>query len=161
MVPEAAVIHVHPTIVRAPKKPPPSLTSSELLMNQVAELETSWKVITPLELNAPWAKSWLFAVCKNISVVPSGVHSATVDGACAQIFIPIKVTGVDVGTGVEVLELPPQLSSSVVITKASTGATTKHLFCHIKHPAMPWQLQCCQAEPRENEANFTWRIGCE
>jgi hypothetical protein len=64
-----------------------------------------------------------------------------------------------VATAVELLELPPQLSRSVVITKASTGATTKHLFCHIKHPAMPWQLQRCQAEPRENEANFAWRIG--
>jgi hypothetical protein len=63
-----------------------------------------------------------------------------------------------VGAGAEVVELLPQLSSSVVITKASTGATTKHFFCHIKHPAMPWALQRCQAEPRENQTNLPWKI---
>jgi hypothetical protein len=58
------------------------------------------------------------------------------------------------GDGVEVLELPPQLSSIAVITKASTGATIKHLFGHIEHPAMPWRLQPCQACTRENETNL-------
>jgi hypothetical protein len=108
-----------------------------------------WKVLIPLELNSPCAKNWT-CVLSGISAVVAWVHAAF-DGACAQTRITIRVIGVDVGAGNVVLVLPPQLSSIVVITKASTGATTKHLFCHIKHPAMPWQLQRCQAEPHENE----------
>jgi hypothetical protein len=41
----------HPTTVPAVKKPPPWLVMSALLTNQVAELEMSWNVLTPLELN--------------------------------------------------------------------------------------------------------------
>ena len=64
------------------------------------------------------------------------------------------VIGVDVAIGGELLEPPPQLSNSVVITKAKNGATTKHLFCHIKHPAMPWRLLRCQEASRENQTNL-------
>ena len=53
-----------------------------------------------------------------------------------------------------IVELPPQLSNSVVITKAKNGAITKHLFCHIKHPAMPWRLLRCQGASRENQTNL-------
>jgi len=158
-VPDAAVIHVHPATGPALKKPSPSLISSELLTNQVVESEMLWTVMTPLELNAPCAKNWLLEVLRVTSVVVSCVHrpptnSGVVDGACVQIRIPTRVIGVDVGDGDTVLELPPQLSSSVVTTKASTGATTKHFFCHIKHPAMPWRLRRCQAHSRENQTNY-------
>jgi hypothetical protein len=120
-----------------------------------------WKVLIPLELNSPWAynANELLDI-SGISAVVACVHAVPLD-ACvpdAQTRITIRVIGVDVGAGAEVLVLPPQLSSSVVITKASTGATTKHFFCHIKHPAMPWALQRCQAEPRKNETNLAWRI---
>jgi hypothetical protein len=64
--------------------------------------------------------------------------------------IAIRVIGVEVGMGAVLFELPPQLSNSVVITKANTGAITKHLFFHIEHPAMPWRLWRCQAELQEN-----------
>ena len=66
----------------------------------------------------------------------------------AQTRIPIRVIGVDVGLGVEVLELLPQLGNSVVMTKTvgEHRPEIKHLFCHMKHPAMPWRLLRCQAE---------------
>ncbi|HTJ08623.1 MAG TPA: hypothetical protein VL393_02945 [Candidatus Binataceae bacterium] len=66
----------------------------------------------------------------------------------------MMVIGVDVAIGAVLLELPPQLSNSVVITKAKNGAITKHLFCHIKHPAMPWRLPRCQEASRENQTNL-------
>jgi len=94
---------------------------------------------------------------KAVSAVFTCVHWAPFEGACPQIRITIRVIGVDVGAGAELLEVLPQLSSSVVITNPSTGARTKHLFCHIKHPAMPWQLQRCQAESREKPTNFASR----
>jgi hypothetical protein len=46
----------------------------------------------------------------------SCVHAAPVEGASAQTRISIRVIGVDVGTGVALLELLPQLGSSVVMT---------------------------------------------
>jgi len=139
-------MHVHPLTVLEVKKPRPWLVRRELSTNQVAESEMFWKVLTPLELNSPWAKNSKFAVLRGISAVAACVHAAPVDGSCAQTRITIRVIGVAVGTGSGLLEPPPQLSSNVVITKASTGATTKHLLCHIKHPAMPWRLRRCQAE---------------
>jgi hypothetical protein len=155
-VPEAAVTHEHPTTGPAVKKPPPWLVMSELLTNQVADCEISLKVLTPLELNSPWAKNWSLDVPRKTSAVVACVHAAPFDGCCAQIRITIRVIGVEVGTGAEVVELPPQLTSSVVITKTITGAITKHLFCHIKHPAMPWQLRRCQGGHRKNETNVAW-----
>ena len=104
------------------------------------------KVLTALELNWPWAKNST-CVLRGIAAVVACVQAAPVDGAWAQTRITIRVIGVDVGTGAVLLVLPPQLSSSVVITKASTGAITKHLVRHIKHPAMPWRLRHCQAKP--------------
>ncbi len=139
-------MHVHPLSVPDVKRPAPWLVRRELLTNQVAEPERSWNVLIPFELNCPWAKNAKFFVLSGISAVVSCVHGAPVDGASAQTRITIKVTGVAVGIGVELLELPPQLSSNVAITKASTGATIKHLLCHIKHSPMPWRLRRCQAE---------------
>jgi hypothetical protein len=69
----------------------------------------------------------------------------------------MMVIGVAVAIGAELLEPPPQLSNSVVITKAKNGATTKHLFCHIKHPAMPWRLLRCQEASRENQTTLIAR----
>ena len=87
------------------------------------------------------------------------VHAAPFDGSCAHIRMTIRVIGVDVGAGGELEEeLLPQLISNAVTTKASTGATTKHLLCHIKHPAMPWQLRRCQEGARRNETNFASEI---
>jgi len=146
-------MHVHPTIVPGVKKPAPLLVRRELLTNQVADNEIFWKVLNPLELNSPWAQNWKSVVFRGISAEVACVHAAPFDGACAQTRITIRVIGVAVGDGVELLELPPQLSSNVVITNANTGATTKHFFCHIKHPAMPWPLQRCQAERREYDRN--------
>ena len=56
-VPEAAVMQEHPAAAPATNAPPPVLVKSELLTNHVAELETSWKLLTPFELNSPWAKN--------------------------------------------------------------------------------------------------------
>ncbi len=153
-VPEAAVTHEHPTVECELKKPCPSLLRSELLTNQVTDSPMLWNELIPFELNSPWAykRNELLDI-RGISSVVACVQAAPFDGACSQIRNWIRVIGVAVGDGSAVLELPPQLSNSVVITKASTGATTKHLFCHIKHPAMPWQLQRCQAVPKKNEAN--------
>ena len=50
-VPEAAVIHEHPTTVPAVKKPSPWLVMSELSANHVADGEILLKVLIPLELN--------------------------------------------------------------------------------------------------------------
>ena len=52
-VPEAAVIHEHPTTVPAVKKPSPWLVMSELSANQVADGEILLKLLTPFELNSP------------------------------------------------------------------------------------------------------------
>jgi hypothetical protein len=153
-VPEAAVTHEHPTVECELKKPCPSLLRSELLTNQVTDSPMLWNEMIPFELNSPWAykRNELLDI-RGISSVVACVQAAPFDGACSQIRNWIRVIGVAVGDGSAVLELPPQLSNSVVITKASTGAKTKHLFCHIKHPAMPWQLRRCQAVPKKNEAN--------
>ena len=163
-VPEAAVTHEHPTVECELKKPCPSLLRSELLTNQVTDSPMLWNELIPFELNSPCAykRNELLDI-RGISSVVACVQAAPFDGACSQIRNWIRVIGVAVGDGSAVLELPPQLSNSVVITKASTGATTKHLFCHIKHPAMPWQLQRCQAVPKKNEANgeFDPRDGLE
>jgi hypothetical protein len=132
-------------VVPEVKNPSPLLVRSELFTNQAADGEMLLKVLTPLELNWPWAKNST-CVLRRISAVVAWVQAAF-DGASAQTRITIRVIGVDVGTGAVLLVLPPQLSSSVVITKASTGAITKHLFRHIKHPAMPWRLRRCQAKP--------------
>lgn len=151
-VPEAAVTHEHPTVECELKKPCPSLLRSELLTNQVTDSPMLWNELIPFELNSPWAykRNELLDI-RGISSVVACVQAAPFDGACSQIRNWIRVIGVAVGDGSAVLELPPQLSNSVVITKASTGATTKHLFCHIKHPAMPWQLQRCQAVPKKTK----------
>ena len=116
-MPEAAVIHEHPTTVPAVKKPPPSLVMSELFTNQVADEDMSLKLMTPFELNEPWAKNWSPVVSRKSSAVVACVHATPLEGAAAQIRIPIRVIGVDVGLGVEVLELLPQLGSSVVMMK--------------------------------------------
>ena len=50
-------MHVQPMVGPEVKKPKPSLVRKELLTNQVAESEMFWKVLTPLELNSPWAKN--------------------------------------------------------------------------------------------------------
>jgi hypothetical protein len=133
-----------------------------LSANQVADGEIFWKVLTPFELNSPWAKNWTW-VLSGILAVVACVHAAASDGGVAQMRITIRVIGVEVGAGSVLVELPPQLSSSVVITKTSTGRTTRHLFCdqllcHIKHPAMPWQLWRCQAEPHKNPTIIARRI---
>jgi len=153
-VPEAAVRQVHPLTAPASKNPPPARPGvarlgvrRELFTNQVAEDEMSWKLLTPLELNWPCAKNWLPFVARKTLKEVACAQEAVVDGACVQIRTAIRVIGVVVGIGAVVLVPPPQLSSSVVITKASTGAITKHLVRHIKHPAMPWRLRCCQAKP--------------
>jgi hypothetical protein len=80
-VPEAAVIHEHPTTVPAVKKPNPWLVMSELLTNQVADCEILLKVLTPLELNSPWAKNWLFVVLRKSSAVVAWVHAAPLEGS--------------------------------------------------------------------------------
>ena len=54
-VPEAAVIHEHPTAECEVKKPCPSLVRSELLTNQVTDCAMFWNVLIPFELNSPWA----------------------------------------------------------------------------------------------------------
>jgi hypothetical protein len=108
---------VHPTVVPEVKKPSPWLVRRELLTNQVAESEMFWKVLTPLELNSPWAKNWKFDVLRGISAVVACVHAVPLD-ACvpdAQIRMTIRVIGVAVGAGVVLVELPPQLSSNIVI----------------------------------------------
>jgi len=135
-----------------------------LSANQVADCEIFWKVLTPFELNSPWAKNSTWVLSAILAVVAC-VHAAASDGGVAQMRITIRVIGVEVGTGSVLVELPPQLSSSVVITKTSTGRTTRHLFCnqllcHIKHPAMPWQLWRCQAAPRKNPMTIAEDIDC-
>jgi hypothetical protein len=149
MVPEAAVTQVHPVTAPEVKNPPPLLVSKELFTNQVAEDEMSWKLLTPLELNWPWAKNSRFDVLGGTGAEISCAQEALgfVAGFCVQIRTATRVIGVEVGTGAVVLVPPPQLSSSVVITKASTGAITKHLVRPMKHPAMPWRLRRCQAKP--------------
>jgi hypothetical protein len=121
----------------------------ELFRNHVAEDEMSWKLLTPLELNWPCAKNWLPFEPRKTGKELACAQEALgfVAGFCVQIRTATRVIGVEVGTGGVVLVPPPQLSSSVVITKASTGAITKHLVRHIKHPAMPWRLRRCQAKP--------------
>lgn len=47
----------HPTFGLVAKNPTPLLITLELLVNQVAEAERSWKLFTPFELNCPWAQS--------------------------------------------------------------------------------------------------------
>jgi len=64
---------------------------------------------------------------------------------------------VAVATGAELVELPPQLSSNAVMTKANTGAISKHLFVHIEHQAMPWRLRHCQGAALENSSSFAPR----
>jgi hypothetical protein len=136
-------------VAPALKNPPPTLVSRELFTNQLAEEEMSWKLLTPLELNWPCAKNWSPTVLREtVSEVFCAQEAlGFVAGFCVQIRTATRVIGVEVGTGGVVLVPPPQLSSSVVITKASTGAITKHLVRHIKHPAMPWRLRRCQAKP--------------
>jgi hypothetical protein len=150
--PEAAVMQVHPLVGPASNSPLPALNSRLLLTNQVAEGEISVNVLTPLELNCPCAQSSKFCPPSGISTGPDGEQGA-LDGFWPQMRIAIRVIGVAVGTGAAVFELLPQLSSNPVITKASTGAITKHLFVHIEHPAMPWRLRRCQGVRRENTAN--------
>jgi hypothetical protein len=139
-------------VAPALKNPPPSLVSRELLTNQVAEDEMSWKLLTPLELNWPWAKNWLPVVLRETisEVFCAQEVLGLVTGFCVQMRTAMRVIGVEVGSGGVVLVPPPQLSSSVVITKASTGAIIKHLVRHMKHTAMPWQLRRCQAKPVQN-----------
>src|SRR5689334_7552298 len=100
----------------------------------------------PFELNSPWSNSWKFFMLRGISTEVACVHAAPIDGACAQTRITISVVGVEVATGLEVLELLPQLGSSVIIsmTYPSTGTIISSLLCHIEHPAMPWRLRRCQ-----------------
>jgi hypothetical protein len=171
-VPEAAVRQVHPLTAPASKNPPPARPGvarlgvrRELFTNQVAEDEMSWKLLTPLELNWPCAKNWLPFVPRKTSKEVACAQEAVVDGACVQIRTATRVIGVEVGTGAVVLVPPPQLSSSVVITKASTGTITKHLVRHIKHPAMPWRLRRCQVfSPRDStrviarQAQAEWKL---
>jgi hypothetical protein len=153
-VPEAAVIHEQPLTGPEVKKPWPLLKRKLLFTNQLADGEILLNELTPLELNSPCAKNWKSAVLRGISADVACVHAAPVDGAWAQTRTAMMVIGVDVAIGAELLEPPPQLSNSVIITKAKNGATTKHLFCHIKHPAMPWQLLRCQEASRENQTNL-------
>jgi hypothetical protein len=153
-VPEAAVIHEQPLTGPEVKKPWPLLKRKLLFTNQLADGEILLNELTPLELNSPCAKNWKSAVLRGISADVACVHAAPVDGAWAQTRTAMMVIGVDVAIGAELLEPPPQLSNSVIITKAKNGATTKHLFCHIKHPAMPWRLLRCQEASRENQTNL-------
>jgi hypothetical protein len=118
-VPEAAVMQEHPAAAPATKDPPPVLVKSELLTNQVAELETSWKLLTPFELNSPWAKNCVGVGDADgvpgpgICALAGWMHAALVLGGCEQTRIAIKVIGVDVGTAaVELVLLEPQLGKS-------------------------------------------------
>lgn len=83
------------------------------------------------------------------SIAVAWLHDAEADGTCWQTRTNTRVTGVAVGIGVGVLEPPPQLMNSTVITKASTGATTRHLFRHMEHPAMARRIRRCQGERRK------------
>ena len=125
-----------------------------MFTNQLADGEILLKELTPLELNSPCANSSKPAVLRGISADVACVHAAPVDGAWAQTRTAMMVIGVDVAIGAVLLEPPPQLSNSDVITKTKNGAITKHLFCHIKHPAMPWRLLRCQGGLRENQTNM-------
>jgi hypothetical protein len=119
-VPDAAVMHEHPAIFPATKTPLPVLVKSELFENHVAELEISWKLLTPFELNSPWAKN-----CVGVGVadgVPAAgicalagcMHAELVVGGCEQMRIAIRVIGVEVDAGaVELVLLEPQLGKSI------------------------------------------------
>jgi hypothetical protein len=103
-----------PTVLPAMKKPRPWLLRRELLTNQVADCEILLKVLIPFELNSPWAKNSI-SVVSGISAVVACVQAAPFEGASAHTRIRIRVIGVAVGAGVAVVELLPQLGSSVVM----------------------------------------------
>lgn len=96
-----------------------------------------------MELNWPWAKRENFWLVGSATGVGAG-QAVPVGGCFEQIRNTTKVTGVEVGTGVVVVLLLPQLNSNAAIMKPRTGTITRHLFRHIEHQAMALRLQSCQ-----------------
>lgn len=126
----------------------PVAVIAEVLENQDALLVMPPYVITPFELNCPWARRKNFELTSTLTGV-GWEQGPVLSPPFEQIRTAMSVTGVEVGTGVVVVLVLPQLKIIAAITNPSTGTIIRHLFRHIEHQAMARQLKPCQGSCRK------------